>query len=194
MIGIKTPKEHVAPFAIALIIISINALINTSLRGQACRGYSSHRAHPPSRTQRVSTCSQPPGQYSEDRFVVYTVFRAAPPRRGLFSDSSQLLPPISQHSKGNRECLRAARGSGHAQSTIIAFLGDDLVVEDGCDDDASAGEGGTECNEQGCGLHFLRSKLYVSVVSRMWLWDVERSADQLGRSSEVLRETDCTAM
>ena len=52
-----------------------------------------------------------------------------------------------------RISLRAALRRGHTQSTVIALVGDDLVVEHGRFDDGSAGEGGAQRDEKQCDLH-----------------------------------------
>lgn len=52
-----------------------------------------------------------------------------------------------------RMSLRAALRRGHTQSTVIALVRDDLVVEHGRFDDASAGERGAQRDEERCNLH-----------------------------------------
>lgn len=52
-----------------------------------------------------------------------------------------------------RRSLRAALRRGHAQSTVIALVWDDLVVEHGRLDDGSAGERSAQRDKERCNLH-----------------------------------------
>lgn len=72
-----------------------------------------------------------------------------------------------------RRSLRAALGSGHAQSTVIALFRDNLVVEHGRFDDSSASDRGAQREEERCNLH-VSFVLYEArrVSERAW-------ADQL---------------
>lgn len=48
----------------------------------------------------------------------------------------------------------ATRGRRHAEEAVALDLGHDLVLRDGRDDDAGAGERGADGEEECCSLHF----------------------------------------